>query len=353
MTRKKVTKTEEIKYKNEVEMQIAEAIRNGQPLTGKNGILTPIIKNALETALIGEINSHIENNEIANRKNGKAIKQIKSPYGAFELETPRDRNGTFEPEIVRKKQTVLTDELDQKIQKLFILGMSYYDIADNIKEIYGVDVHPSQITSITDRMIPIIKEWQSRPLESIYPIVFLDGMFHKVREDNRVTTKVLYNIIGINMEGKKEVIGTYVSETEGANFWLAVLTDLENRGVEDILIVCIDGLKGFPQAIGTIFPKTEIQLCIIHQIRNSLKYISYKNKKEFVKDLKLIYEAETQDYAESQLLYVAEKWEKKYPIVIKSWNENWEHLSTYFKYNKLIRKMIYTTNIIEGFHKVV
>ena len=254
---------------------------------------------------------------------------------------------------MKKRQVVLTDEIDQKVMKLFSLGMSYEDISDNISEIYGVGVDKSQISGITDRIIPVIKEWQGRPLEAAYPIVFLDGMYCKARINGKVETQVVYNIIGITIEGKKEALGFYLSESEGANFWLSVLTDLQNRGVKDMLIVCVDGLKGFPEAINSIFPKSQIQLCVVHQIRNSLKYVSYKDKKRFTEDLKLVYKADTKELAETNLLELEEKWGKKYPIVIKSWNENWEHLSVYFMYNKLIRKIIYTTNIIEGMHRIM
>lgn len=278
---------------------------------------------------------------------------MRSAYGDFELETPRDREGSFEPQIVKKRQIVLTDELDQKIMKLFTLGMSYNDISDNIKEMYGVEVDKSQISAISDRIIPIIKEWQGRPLDKVYPILFLDGMYSKARKEGHVETVVVYNIIGINRERKKEILGSYTSESEGAKFWLSVLTDLQNRGVEDILIACVDGLKGFPEAINSIFPRVEVQLCVVHQIRNSLKYVSYKNKKEFANDMKLVYGAKNKENAESQLLYMVEKWEKKYPIVIKSWQENWELLSTFFKYNPMIRRIIYTTNIIEGLHRIL
>jgi putative transposase len=340
-------------YNNVIEEEIAKAIKEGRSLTGKEGILTPIIKRALEASLEGEIESYLKEKEDVNRRNGKSKKKMKSTYGSFELETPRDRNGSFEPQIVKKRQTILTEELDEKIIKLFSLGMSYEDISSNIQEIYGIELSPSQITAITDRLIPIIKEWQNRPLEKVYPIMFLDGMYSKAREENRVITKVVYNVIGINTSGYKDVLGSYIAESEGANFWLSVLTDLHHRGVEDVVIACIDGLKGFPEAIHSIFPKAEIQLCVIHQIRNTLKYISYKDKKEFIRDLKMVYQADTKEAAENNLLYLSEKWERKYPIVIKSWQDNWELLSTYFKYNKRIRQIIYTTNIIEGFHRVV
>ena len=344
---------ERMNYSNELEKNIAKAIMEGRPLSGSKGVLTPIIKKALEAALEGEMENHLGNNKVSNRRNGKGVKTIKSSYGGFEIETPRDRNGDFTPQIVKKRQTILTEELDQKILQLFSLGMSYNDISSHIEEIYGINVDKSQISNITDKIIPVIKEWQTRPLESIYPIIFLDGIYHKVRDDGSVKTKVVCNIIAINMEGKKEIIGSYITENEGSKFWLEVLTDLANRGVKDVLIACVDGLKGFSEAIGSIFPKTIVQLCIVHQIRHSINYVSYMNKKEFMTDLKSIYTADTKKIAENNLAKLSEKWKKKYPSVVNSWNNNWELLSAFFVYNKDIRKIIYTTNIIEGFHRVI
>ena len=231
--------------------------------------------------------------------------------------------------------------------------MGYRDISEHIKDIYGIEISKSSITAITDKILPKIKDWQNRPLEEIYPIIFLDAMHFKCTESNVVAAKAFYTVLGINQEGKKDVLGLYLSESEGANFWLYVLTDLQNRGVKDILIACIDGLKGFPEAINNIFPKTEIQLCVIHQIRNSLKYIASKNQKEFMEDLKLVYKASSKDLAEIKLLELEEKWGKKYPLVLKSWNNNWHNLSGYFKYPSEIRKMIYTTNAVEGLHRQI
>ena len=232
-------------------------------------------------------------------------------------------------------------------------GMGYRDIVSHMEEIYGTPISKSSITAITDKILPKIKEWQNRPLDEIYPIIFLDAMHFKCMESNVVIPKAFYTVLGIDQEGRKSVLGLYLSESEGANFWLSVLTDLQNRGVKDILIACVDGLKGFPEAINSIFPKTEIQLCIIHQIRNSLKYIASKNQKEFMEDLKLVYKANSKDLAEVRLLELEEKWGKKYPLVLKSWNNNWHNLSGYFKYPEEIRKMIYTTNAVEGLHRQI
>ena len=331
----------------------------GKGLTGKDGVFTSMIKDFLETALKEELNSHLSNernnlkDDFSNRKNGYTSKTIKTGVSDFELDTPRDRDNTFEPNIVRKNQTILTEELDNKILSLYSLGMSYRDISKHIEEMYGIEISKSLISNITDKIIPQIEEWQNRPLESIFPIVFLDAIHFKCREEGQIITKAFYTVLGINQQGRKDVLGLYISESEGANFWLSVLTDLKNRGIEDILICCIDGLKGFPEAINTIFPKTEVQVCIVHQIRNSLKYIASKDQKEFMINLKEVYKANNKDYAETKLLDLEEKWGKKYPIVIKSWNSNWGNLSNYFKYPEEIRRIIYTTNVVEGLHRQI
>lgn len=344
---------------NSFKRQAIEKIYQGKPLTGKDGIFSDMIKDILETALGEELNQHLDleklnlGDDFNNRKNGFNSKTVKTKESAFVLDTPRDRNSSFEPQIVKKNQTVLTEELDNKIIALYGLGMSYRDISSHMQEIYGIEISKSSITAITDKILPKIKSWQNRPLEEIYPIIFLDAMHFKCSEGNTVISKAFYTVLGITQEGKKDVLGLYLSESEGANFWLGVLTDLQNRGIKDILIACIDGLKGFPEAINSIFPRTEIQLCIIHQIRNSLKYIASKNQKEFMTDLKEVYQANSKDLAESKLLELEEKWGKKYPLVLKSWNNNWHNLSGYFKYPAEIRKMIYTTNAVEGLHRQI
>lgn len=337
--------------------QLISDIKSGKPLMGIEGVLTPLIKQCLEAALEGEITSHmatcLEEPENENRRNGKTRKMVQGPTGSFELEVPRDRESSFEPQIIRKRQTTLTASLDNKILALYGLGMSYQDIADHVQDMYGLETSPATISAITDKLIPILMEWRARPLEAIYPIVFLDGMYFKARDQGKVVTKVLYNILGINQYGYKEILGFYVADSEGANFWLGVLNDLKQRGVQDILIACIDGLTGFPQAIQAAFPRTEVQLCVVHQIRNSLRYVASKNQKEFLKDLKLVYQASSKELAEHQLIKLEEKWGQQYPMVIKSWLSNWEHLSHYFRYSQEIRRLIYTTNPIEGFHRQV
>ena len=328
-----------------------KAIQSGKPLLGKEGILTPLIKDLAEAALEGELDSHLGQEVSANRRNGKSKKTIKSLNGNFELSTPRDRDGTFSPQLVKKHQTTLTDEIEQKIIALYGLGMSYNDISSHIQEMYGLEVSTGTLSSVTDKIINTVKEWQGRPLETIYPIVWLDAIHYKIRENGKVISKAVYTILGVNIEGRKEVLGLYISENEGANFWLQVLTDLSNRGISDILIACVDGLKGFPEAIEAIFPNTEVQLCIVHQIRNSLKYVGSKNQKEFMVDLKRVYKASNKDLAEAELDTLEDKWNAQYPIVIKSWRNNWERLSQYFKYPEDIRRIIYTTNTIEAVHR--
>jgi putative transposase len=352
------TEKEELSFNfEEFKNKAIADMKAGKALVGKDGIFTPLMKQFLEAALEGEMASHmascLEESENQNRRNGKSSKTVQSPMGAFELETPRDREGSFEPQIVKKRQTVLNASLDNKILGLYGLGMSYQDITSHLKEMYDFDVSAGTISAVTDKLIPLITEWRSRPLEAIYPVLFLDGMYFKSRENGKVITKVLYNILGINQEGYKEILGFYVADSEGANFWLGVLNDLKQRGIQDVLIACVDGLTGFPEAIKGVFPKTEIQLCIVHQIRNSLKYVASKNQKEFMKDLKTVYQAPNKDIAEINLLNLEEKWGEKYPMVIKSWHTNWENLSHYFQYSGEIRKLIYTTNAIEGFHRGV
>ena len=288
-----------------------------------------------------------------NKRNGKGKKTIKSSAGSFLIETPQDRHSRFEPELIKKRQTILAESLEEKIIGLYSLGMSYRDISSHILKMYDTDISHTVLSQITDKIIPEIKTWQNRPLESVYPIIWLDAMHFKVKDEGKVVHKALYNILGVNTEGEKEILGIYLSESEGANFWLQILTDLNNRGLKDILIASIDNLNGFSEAIQSIFPKSEVQSCIVHQIRNSLKYVIARDRKEFILDLKNVYRADTKDIAEMELESLSEKWGKKYPIVIKSWQKNWDKLSTYFEYTGPIRKLIYTTNPIEGYHRQI
>jgi len=335
--------------------EIADQLRSGKPLTGKDGAFTPLIKQVLEAALEGEMDHHLEQSKklAANRRNGHTRKNLKSSLGSIEICSPRDREGSFEPHTVAKRQRILPGDLDDKILALYSRGMSYSDMRNHIQELYGVEISDGTINSITDRIIPAIREWQNRPLERLYAIVYMDAIHFKIRDDGKVKTKAIYTILGIDMGGKKEILGLYQGDNESASFWMQVLTDLSHRGVEDILIASIDNLKGFAEAIEEIFPQTEVQLCVIHQIRNSLKYIPWKSRKEFMADLKLVYKASSLEMASHNLDLLEEKWGKQFPVVIKSWRTNWDRLTNYFKYPEPIRKLIYTTNTIEGYHRVV
>ena len=328
-----------------------KSLQEGKPLTGKDGILTPLIKQLTETAMQAELEAHLAGDDTPNRKNGTTRKTMKGPTGAFELNTPRDRAGTFEPQIVKKHQTHLTDELERKIIALFALGNSYVDIRGHIAELYGIELSNGTLSTVTDKLLPELQAWRERDLETIYPIVWLDAIHYKIKENGRYVSKAIYTLLGLNIEGKKELLGLYLSDQEGAHHWLSVLTDLYNRGVKDILIACVDGLKGFPEAIESIYPNTEIQHCIIHQIRNSMKYVASKNQKAFVADLKAVYKAATLNAAELALDDLDVKWGDKYPMVIKSWRGKWPTLSAYFKYPDYVRKAIYTTNAVEAVHR--
>lgn len=336
-----------------------EAIKGmyaGKPMSGEKGIFAPLLKHFLESALEGELVAHLQDEKASgrsNRRNGKTSKAVKSLSGEFDLESTRDRSGSFEPMILPKRQLIITEDLEERVISLYGLGLSNRDITKHIKEMYHMDISASTLSTITDKVIPAMNEWRSRPLDPLYAFVYMDCMHYKVREGGSVVTRAIYNILAVNLQGKKDLIGMYVSENEGAKFWLSVITDLKNRGVEDILITCVDGLKGFPEAIHAVFPKTEIQTCVVHQIRNSLRYIVEKDKKSFMVDLKLVYQASNLEEGYENLIKLDEKWGKKYPLPIKSWYANWDTLSTFFKYDTHIRKVIYTTNIVEGFHRQV
>ena len=328
-----------------------KALQEGNDLTGKDGILTPLIKQLTEAAMQAELDNHLTEEAAPNRKNGATSKTMKGPTGSFELKTPRDRSGTFEPQLIKKHQTHLTDELERKIIALFALGNSYQDIRAHIAEMYDIELSNGTINAVTDKLLPELQAWRERDLEAIYPIVWLDAIHYKIKENGRYVSKAIYTILALNIEGKKELLGLYLSDQEGAHHWLSVLTDLYNRGVKDILIACVDGLKGFPEAIESIYPKTEIQHCVIHQIRNSLKYVASKNQKAFMADLKPVYKAATLNAAEIALDELETKWGEKYPMVIKSWRDKWPTLSAYFKYPDYVRTAIYTTNAVEAVHR--
>jgi putative transposase len=348
----KLNTQKEIQMKIEIDVaDFAEKIKSGKGLSGKDGALTDLVRQITEMTLQAELESHLAQDLQKNRKNGYMSKTMRTEHGEFELETPRDRNGSFEPQIVKKSQTHLSDEIEKKMLSLFSLGSSYSQITEHIEDIYGVHFSKPAITTVTDKLIPMLEEWKIRPLDAIYPFIYLDAIHYKVREDGHYISKAFYTVLGVNLEGKKEILGLYLNESEGAKFWLQVLTDLQNRGVQDILIASIDGLKGFPEAINAVFPDTEIQLCIVHQIRNSVKYIASKDQKIFVGELKSVYQAFTKEEAELALDKLESKWGKKYPIVFESWRNKWDNLSNYFKYPEPIRRIIYTTNIIESVHR--
>ena len=339
---------------SDIEKTILSEVQSGVTVTDA---VKPMIKRIMEAALEAEMDLHMEeereNMHASNRRNGKTRKAVRTSNGLLEIETPRDRDGSFEPQLVKKRERILAGDLDQKILSLFASGMSYSDIQHNLKDIYGVDICDASITKITDSLLPEIRDWQERPLQEIYPILFLDAMHFKVREDGRVVSKAIYTLLGIDKYGMKDILGLYISNTESAAYWAEVLASLKERGVKDIMIACTDNLTGFEDAIHSAFPQTEQQLCVIHQIRNSLRYVASKDQKEFMADLKLVYRASSKSSAEDHLLALDEKWGKKYQSVLQSWHRNWERLSAYFKYDPAVRKVIYTTNAVEGLHRMV
>jgi len=332
--------------------QALEALQSGKPLEGKEGALLPMIKRLIEASLEGEMDAHIKESK-PNRRNGKGKKQLKTTYGEIEITPPRDRHSSYEPMLVPKRKKSLGPSLDNKIISLYGLGMSYSDISSHIEEMYGMDLSKAQISSITDRIWPEIEQWRTRPLDEVYPFIWLDALFYKVKQDGQIRSMAAYLALGMNIEGEKDLLGIYLSETESSKFWLEVLTDLQIRGVKDILIASIDNLKGFKQAIGAIFPKTDVQLCIVHQIRNSIKYVVWKDQRQVIRDMKLIYKSIDLEQAENELEEFENKWGKQYPAMVRSWKKNWDGLSTFFNYHPEIRSIMYTTNSIEGFNRQI
>jgi len=325
-----------------------------EDLIGENGLLKQLTKRLLERAMQAELTEHLGYEKHApsgknsgNSRNGGYNKTITGDFGNLEVTTPRDRNSTFEPVILPKGETRFTG-FDDKIISMYARGMTTRDIQGHLQEIYGIDVSPALISQVTDAISEEVILWQNRPLDEVYPIVYLDAVRIKVRHDSRVINKAVYLAIGVNMDGIKEVLGMWTSENEGAKFWLQVVTELKNRGVKEIFIACVDGLKGFPEAIEAIFPKTQIQLCIVHMVRHSLNYVSWKQRKEVADDLKTIYQATTVELAEKNLDAFAAKWDASHPTIAKSWRNNWERIIPLFSYPKDIRKAIYTTNAIES-----
>lgn len=323
---------------------------NKQALTGDKGIFTPLLKHFLEKALELELEEHLKA-ETANKRNGLTQKRVKSSSGEFELTTPRDRQSTFTPEIVAKRQIVIDDDLTDKILSMYGKGMSYSDIKKFLNEIYGLSFSPAQLSEITDKIIPELEQWQSRPLDRVYAFVWFDAIHYKLREDNTVKTKALYNVFAVNMDGERELLGMYISENESARFWLTVMEDLQLRGVDDLLIISTDNLKGFSEAISSVFPQATVQSCIVHQVRNTLKYASAKDYKALTVDMKAIYGSAKREAAEGKLEEFAQKWQDKYPTAVKSWQDNWYKLSAFFDFGKDIRRLMYTTNPIENVHR--
>jgi transposase-like protein len=339
--------------------QLRQFIKENNLVTAQDAqnALKELFAETLQEMLQAEMDTHlgydkhdVKNKKTSNSRNGKSKKTIVSEYGEQEIVVPRDRLGEFEPLVVKKHQSNVTGIEDQ-IVALYAKGVSTREIQDHLMNVYGIDVSPTLISNVTNKIVPLIKEWQNRPLQSVYAVVFLDAIHFKVKQDGAIVNKAAYMVIGIDLDGNKDVLGMWIGENESAKFWLSVLNELKNRGVQDILIACVDNLTGFTQAISACYPHTEIQKCIIHQIRNSTRYVSYKDLKRVTADLKPIYKAATEEAALVELDRFEETWGAKYPLILRSWRNNWSELATFFKYPPEIRKLIYTTNIIESYHR--
>ena len=340
--------------KKEVIDELLKEYKTPEDLVGKDGLFKQLQKALIERAMAAEMTHHLgyEKNDpkgynSGNSRNGKGKKTIKGDFGEAEIEVPRDRNGEFEPQLIKKRQTRFKG-FDDKIISMYARGMTTRDIRDHLLELYGIEVSSDLISSVTDGIIEEVNEWRNRELDPLYPIIYLDAIVVKVRDEGHIKNKAVYLALGVNMEGQKELLGMWIETTEGAKFWLRVVTELNNRGVKDIFIACVDGLKGFEEAIHSVFPGTEVQLCIVHMVRNSLKYVSYKDRKKVATDLKRIYHSATTDDAQSELENFRETWDKKYPLIGKSWQNNWNGITPFFAYPDYIRKAIYTTNAIES-----
>jgi putative transposase len=340
--------------KQELLDELLKDYQKPEDLLGDNGLLQQLTKALVERALDGELTHHLgyEKHDSAgdnsgNSRNGTTPKTLKGKRGKVEIEVPRDRNGEFEPQLVKKNQTRF-DGLDEKIISLYARGMTTREIQGHLEEIYGVEVSPSLFSSVTDAVLDEVRAWQSRPLDSVYPIIYLDALRVKVKSQGRVVNKAIYLVFGITLSGMKEVLGIWAAENEGAKFWMQILTELKNRGVSDVFIACVDGLKGFPEAIEAIYPETQVQLCLVHLVRHSLCYVSYKDRKEVANDLKRIYQASTLEEAERELDRFEETWNKTYPVIARSWRSNWIRVIPMFSYPAEIRRAIYTTNAIES-----
>jgi len=337
--------------------QLLADYKSPEDVLGENGLLKQLTKAVLERALKAELSHHLgyEKHDPAgknsgNARNGKSKKTLKGDFGTLPIDVPRDRQASFEPKIVPKGQTRFSG-FDDKILSLYARGMTVREIQAHLEEIYQVEVSPSLISSVTDAVIDEVRAWQSRPLEALYPIIYLDCIMVKIRDGAHILNKAIYLVIGVNLEGIKEVLGMWVAQTEGAKFWLGVVTELRNRGVSDIFIACVDGLKGLPEAIETVFPQTEVQQCIVHLVRQSLRYVNWKARKEVAADMRMIYTSATREQAESMLEEFAQKWDSRYPTISPSWRRNWERIVVFMAYPQEIRKVIYTTNAIESVNR--
>jgi len=343
--------------KDELLDELLADYENPEDLLGQDGIFQDLKKRLLERALGAELTHHLgyekgdrTGSRKSNTRNGSSKKKVKAEDGEMDLAVPRDRDSSFEPRIIKKGQSRF-EGFDDKIISMYARGMTVREIQGHLKEMYGVEVSPDLISRVTDAVMDEVREWQNRPLDRVYPIVIFDALRVKIRDEGVVKNKAVYLALGINMEGVKDVLGLWIEQTEGAKFWLKVMTELKNRGVNDLLITVVDGLKGFPEAITSIFPKAQVQTCIVHLVRHSLKFVPWKERKLVAADLKAIYKAETVEIAQARLTEFEEKWDDKYPPISRSWRRNWEHIIPFYSYPPEIRKVIYTTNIIESVHR--
>ena len=334
--------------------ELLEDCQDPKDVLGKNGLLKQLTKRLVERTLEAELSGHlgyephhIKGRGSGNNRNGKGRKTVQSDTGALEIEVPRDRNGTFQPQLVKKRQRRL-EGFDDKVLALYARGLSTRDIQGQLEELYGAEVSPTLISNVTNGVMEDVRAWQSRPLSAVYPILYFDALFVKSRQEGPVKNKAVYLALGINLEGEKELLGLWIAETEGSKFWLSVFNELKSRGVQDCFIACVDGLKGLPEAIETVFPHTQVQLCIVHKLRNSFKYVAWKDRKAVAKDLRTVYGAVTLAEAEQALESFSENWDTKYPAISPSWRAEWERLTVFFDYSAEIRKVIYTTNAIES-----
>ena len=335
--------------------ELLKDYKSPEDLLGQGGLLKELTKALVEKALDGELTHHLgypkhSSSKSDNARNGKSKKGLLTDHGRMEIVSPRDRNGSFEPELVKKRQTRF-DGFDDKILSMYARGMTVREIQGHLEDIYAVEVSPDLISSVTDSVLEEVKAWQNRPLDAVYPIVFMDALRVKIRDSGHIINKAVYMALGVNLDGNKEVLGLWVAKEEGAKFWLKVVTELKNRGVKDMFIACVDGLKGFPEAIESVYPETQVQLCIVHMVRNSLRFVPWKDKKAVVADLKTIYTATNAEVAKESLNAFRTKWDEKYPTIADSWERNWEGLVPFLSYPDYIRKAIYTTNAIESLNR--